>query len=86
MYLPQPPASSNCTSTGVQNCFRKELTELSNGSDYYVNACGYCRLSAASYAAIDMGEPEVTSAPAMDAVISDPTFVLTGQLLGDLLL
>ena len=58
------------------HCFGKELTEPSNLSDYDVNACGYYRLPADSYAAIDMGEPERT--PAMHAVISGPTSARTG--------
>ena len=58
------------------HCFGKELTEPSNLSDYDVNACGYYRLPADSYAAIDMGEPEVT--PAMHAAISGPTSARTG--------
>ena len=60
-----------------KHCFGKELTEPSNFSDYDVNACGYYRLPADSYAAIDMGEPEV--APAMHAVISGPTSARTGR-------
>ena len=59
-----------------QHCFGKELTEPSNLSDYDVNACKYYRLPADSYAAMDMGEPEVT--PAMHAVISGPTSARTG--------
>ena len=56
--------------------FGKELTEPSNLSDYDVNACGYYRLPADSYAAIDTGEPEVTLA--IHAVISGPTSARTG--------
>ena len=52
-----------------QHLFGKELTDD-------VNACGYYRLPADSYAAIDTGEPEVT--PAMHAVISGPTSARTG--------
>ena len=59
-----------------KHCSGKELTEPSNLSDYDVNACGYYRLPADSYAAIDMGEQEVT--PAMHAVISGPTSARTG--------
>ena len=44
----------------------KELTELADGSDYDVNASGYYRLPADSYADINMGEPEET--PVMNAV------------------
>ena len=47
--------------------FGKELTEPANLSDYDVNACGYYRLPANTYAAIDMGEPEVTPAESGDA-------------------
>ena len=53
--------------TACKYCFGKERADPSNLSDYDVNACGYYRLPADSYAAIDMGEPEVT--PAMHAVI-----------------
>ena len=59
-----------------KHCFGKELTEPPNLSDYDVNACGYYRLPADSYVAIDMGEPEVT--PAMHAVISSPTSAWSG--------
>ena len=52
-----------------QHLFGKELTDD-------VNACGYYRLPADSYAAIDMGELEVT--PAMHAVISGLTSARTG--------
>ena len=55
--------------------FGKELNELSNGSDYNINAWGYYRLPADSYAAINLGEPEVSLT--MHAVISGPTSART---------
>ena len=48
----------------------------SRDKDHDGNAGGYYRLPADSYAAIDMGKPEVT--PAMHAVISGPTSTRTG--------
>ena len=75
VYLPQPPESS-AQACKYHDCFGKELTEPSNFSDYDVNACGYYRLPADSYAAMDMGEQEVTQA--MHAVVSGPTSVRTG--------
>ena len=59
-----------------KHCFRKELTELADGSGYDDSACGYYRPPAASYAAIDMGEPEST--PGMHAVIPGRTSARTG--------
>ena len=53
------------------------MTELADGSDNDVNACGYYTLQADSYATIYMGEPETT--PAMHAAMSDPTFMQTGR-------
>ena len=53
-----------------------EIMTASRDKDYNVNAGGYNRLPADSYAAIDMGKPEVT--PAMHAVISGPTSARTG--------
>ena len=53
------------------------MTESFNLSDDDVIACGYYRLPADSYAAIDMGEQEVT--PAMHAVFSVPTSARTGR-------
>ena len=53
-----------------------EIMTASRDKDYDVNAGGYNRLPADSYAAIDKGEPKVT--PAMRAVISGPTSALTG--------
>ena len=68
--------SQTARASACEHFFGKELTELSNGSDYDVNGCGYYILPAGSYAAIDMGEPEVT--PAIHAVISGPPSALTG--------
>ena len=62
--------------SACKHCFEKELTEPSNLSDHHVNACWYYRLQADSYAAIDMGELEVTLA--VHAVISDSTSALSG--------
>ena len=52
------------------------MTEFADGSENYVNACGYYRLPADSYAAIDMGEPKAT--PAMHSVNSYSTTARTG--------
>ena len=48
----------------------------SRDKDHEVNAGGYYRLPADSYAAIDMGKPEMTLA--MHAVTSGPTSARTG--------
>ena len=57
------------------------MTELADGSDNDVNACGYYTLQADIYATIYMGEPEFgpETTPAMHAAMSDPTFMQTGR-------
>ena len=66
--LPNCQSLQTVPASAYKDCFGKELTELSNGSD---NACR----PADSYAAIDMGKQEVT--PVMHAVISGSTSART---------
>ena len=73
MYLPQPAPAQAC-----KHCFGKELTEPSNLSDYDVNACGYYRLPADRYAAIDMGEPDSEHSSDACCKISGPMSARTG--------
>ena len=50
-----------------KHCSGKELTEPSNLSDHDVNAGGYYRLPADSYAAIDMGKRPQAGSDSGDA-------------------
>ena len=74
--FPNHQSLQSVPASACKHCFGKELTELDDGSDYYVNACGHYRLLANTHTAIDMGEQEATAE--MHAVISGPTPAGTG--------
>ena len=74
---PTPQVQPSVESSWNTSANHYEIMTASRDKDYDVNAGGYYRLPADSYAAIDMGKPEVTPA-AMHAVISGPTSALTG--------
>ena len=77
MYtFPNRESLQTVPSLAHKHCFGNELIELTDGSEYDVNACCYFRLPADSHAAINMDEPEET--PVKHAVISDPTSARTG--------
>ena len=73
---PTPLVQPSVESSSNTSANNYEIMTASRDKDYDVNAGGYNRLPADSYAAIDMGKPEVTLA--MHAVISGPTSARTG--------
>ena len=73
---PTPLVQPSVESSSNASASYYEIMMSSRDKDHDVNAGRYYRLPADSYAAIDMGKPEVT--PAMHAVISGPTSARTG--------